>query len=102
MFLESLLQVCECNGSLLLDRHRNTNVGECLQKDRKGFFCYVNPTSGCADKKPSLRNIGAFYSYRGCDIMAGTDIFLPKRQRKRVKAAKRKVHLDKQLQRRQG
>jgi hypothetical protein len=78
-----------------LDEHRNTNVGECLQIDKTGqFFCYVSPTSGCADKKPSQRNIGAFYSYRGCDIMAATDIFLPRKQKKRVQAAERKVKLD--------
>ena len=47
--------------------------------DKTGqFFCYVNPTSGCADKKPSQHNIGAFYSYSGCDIMSQTDNFLPR------------------------
>jgi len=95
-----LLQECECNGSLKLNRQRDAHIGQCLTEDKTGkFFCFVNPKSGCADKA-RWQHSGAFFSYRGCEIMAASDIFLPRTQRKRVRSAIAKRRADAQLQQR--
>ena len=78
-----------------MDGLRNTHVGECLKKDATHqFFCYVDANSGCYDKKASSRSIGSFYSYKACEFMAVTDVFLPKLNRKRFVAAKNKARKD--------
>ena len=45
-----------------------THIGNCLTSDRSGrYFCYVQATSGCPDKRSSSRSNGLFFSYQACD-----------------------------------
>ena len=80
-FMLSLLQECECNGSILYDSLSKKNIGECLTEDplsstyEPSFFCFVNPQVQCNDKK-HWKN-GAFISYRACDEIK---FFVPKIQ----------------------
>merc|ERR1712079_938835 len=92
---------CECNGSLLLDGHRNAYVGECLVKGGGRYFCYVDPASSCSDKGESNPNHGAFYSFIACNDMAHSYQFLPRNRQTRYRSALRKVKLDRRHKQRQ-
>ena len=70
MFLFSLLQECECNGSIIYDALSDKNIGECMT-DEVGMkyyfgFCFVNPQANCHDKK-QWKN-GAFISTYACQV----------------------------------
>jgi hypothetical protein len=74
MFLFSLLQECECNGSIIYDALSDKNIGECWtdedgidwndSKTNNWGFCFVNPQANCHDKK-HWKN-GAFISTYAC------------------------------------
>jgi len=52
-----------------LDGPGGLPVGNCLAKDpsNKEYFCYISPTSGCGDKKPSTRLPNLYLSYKACE-----------------------------------
>merc|ERR1711915_1111514 len=59
---------CTCTELTIFDDRTETNIGNCLTADRSGrFFCYVQSTSGCLDKRSSSRVSGLFFSYEACE-----------------------------------
>merc|ERR1712243_62008 len=59
---------CSCTDLTIFDQRTETHIGNCLTADRSGrFFCYVQATSGCEDKRSSSRLSGLFYSYQACE-----------------------------------
>jgi len=59
---------CKCT-TKELDGPGGLPVGNCLAKDpsNKEYFCYISPTSGCGDKKPSTRLPNLYLSYKACE-----------------------------------
>merc|ERR1711915_145933 len=59
---------CRCTELTIFDKRTETHIGNCLTADRSGrFFCYVQATSGCPDKRSSSRVSGLFFSYEACE-----------------------------------